>query len=80
MSRRVDYEIPAGDRVQILTGGGGGYGDPLTRPVASVLDDVENGYVSREAAERDYGVSIRPDGTVDESQTRRLRGDAPVTA
>ncbi len=39
--------------------GGGGYGDPFARDPEAVLADVVNGYVSIEAAERDYGVSIR---------------------
>ncbi len=46
-------------RVQLNLPGGGGYGDPYQRPVALVLHDVINGYVSLEAAEREYGVVIR---------------------
>lgn len=38
--------------------GGGGHGDPLLRSPEAVLDDVLNGYVSLEAAARDYGVVI----------------------
>jgi N-methylhydantoinase B len=45
-------------RVDTALPGGGGYGDPFTRDPAAVLDDVLNGYVSIEAAERDYGVVI----------------------
>ncbi|MBV9355347.1 MAG: hydantoinase B/oxoprolinase family protein [Chloroflexi bacterium] len=45
-------------RVDTALPGGGGYGDPFTREPAAVLDDVLNGYVSIEAAERDYGVVI----------------------
>ena len=62
MSRRVDFDLPVGRQVQILTGGGGGYGDPRTRPVAEVVDDVLDGYVDVAAAERDYGVVMSPDG------------------
>ena len=36
--------------------GGGGYGDPKARDPERVLDDVKNGYISAEAAARDYGV------------------------
>ena len=46
-------------RVQLNLPGGGGYGNPFRRPVERVLDDVVNGYVSLEAAEREYGVVIR---------------------
>jgi N-methylhydantoinase B len=53
-------------RVQLNLPGGGGYGNPLQRPVALVLDDVVNGYVSLEAAEREYGVVIRYLGSQDQ--------------
>jgi N-methylhydantoinase B len=48
-----------GDRVQLNPAGGGGYGDPFRRPMEQVLNDVINGYVSLEAADRQYGVIIR---------------------
>ena len=48
-----------GDRVQLNPAGGGGYGDPFQRPLELVLNDVINGYVSLEAADRQYGVIIR---------------------
>ena len=54
------------DRVQLNLPGGGGYGDPLQRPVELVLNDVINGYVSLEAAERDYGVVIHYLGSQDQ--------------
>ena len=41
-----------------VTAGAGGYGDPLLRDPARVLDDVRNGKVSVQAAERDYGVQV----------------------
>ena len=53
-------------RVQLNLPGGGGYGNPLQRPVALVLNDVVNGYVSLEAAERAYGVVIRYLGSQDQ--------------
>ena len=43
-------------------GGGGGFGDPLERPAERVLADVRSGYVSLEAASRDYRVVIRQQG------------------
>ncbi|HEY7122611.1 MAG TPA: hydantoinase B/oxoprolinase family protein [Ktedonobacterales bacterium] len=50
-------------RVQLNLPGGGGYGNPLQRPVDLVVNDVVNGYVSLEAAEREYGVVIRYTGS-----------------
>jgi N-methylhydantoinase B len=38
--------------------GGGGYGDPLAREPERVLADVVDGYISIEAARRDYGVVV----------------------
>ena len=46
-------------RVGLNLPGGAGYGDPRERDPARVLDDVVNGYVSIEAAARDYGVVVR---------------------
>ena len=48
----------------MLTSGGGGYGDPLKRDADRVATDVRLGYISREAAWRDYGVALDPDGSV----------------
>ncbi len=51
-----DFPIQYGDRLVMLSGGGGGYGDPLTRPVDDVAVDVLSGYISRKEAEALYGV------------------------
>jgi 5-oxoprolinase (ATP-hydrolysing)/N-methylhydantoinase B len=48
--------LHAGDQVMILMPGGGGYGDPHARDRARVRRDVEEGFVSPEAAARDYGL------------------------
>ena len=71
--------------VDVTLPGGGGYGPPHERPVAAVLADVVDGYVSAEAAREVYGVEVRylgdtdtlvrmpEDYLVDEEQTARLR-------
>jgi 5-oxoprolinase (ATP-hydrolysing) len=41
--------------VDVQLGGGSGYGDPQERARASVEQDVAEGYVSQDAAARDYG-------------------------
>ena len=51
-------EIAPGERVLSRTGGGGGYGDPLTRDPEAVADDVREGWVSRERARSVYGVVL----------------------
>jgi len=53
-----DYPLAEGDIVQLETGGGGGYGPPSERDRALVERDVMRGYVSKEAAARDYGVTF----------------------
>jgi N-methylhydantoinase B len=55
--------LAPGDRVCVETGGGGGYGPPERRSLALIQRDLDAGYVSRAAAERDYGVKIGADGT-----------------
>jgi N-methylhydantoinase B len=50
------HPIAAGDTLRLLTGGGGGWGPPAERDPEAVRRDVAEGYVSPEAARRDYGV------------------------
>ncbi len=71
----TQIELRPGERVRGEHGGGGGYGDPRERDPARVLADVLEGYVSREAAKRDYGVVLEGE-RVDEVATDRLRGGA----
>jgi N-methylhydantoinase B len=59
--RRVSTKrtpVRAGDRVTLLTAGGGGHGDPAGRDPAAVRQDVQEGYVSVEAAREQYGVIV----------------------
>lgn len=68
--------LQAGDVVRMAQAGGGGYGDPRTRPVEEVLRDVEEGYVSPEAARTHYGVAAVATArgwAADEAETERLR-------
>jgi N-methylhydantoinase B len=55
-------EIDKGDGFTVETAGGGGFWSPLERPAERVLADVRSGYVSLEAARRDYGVVIQQQG------------------
>ena len=59
----VGIKLTHGQRVRLETPGGGGYGDPRERAPARVAEDVKNGFVSRDAALRDYGVEVGADGT-----------------
>ena len=81
MYKREAIPVKAGDVVRILTPGGGGWGDPLSRITDWVRQDVVRGLVSREAARKDYGVVLRESDDltrvweVDEAATTELRGE-----
>ena len=70
-------ELRAGDRHVVDLGGGGGYGDPLDRPVDRVLADLRAGYVTPTAARNSYGVAsrVQEDGSIelDGAATREQR-------
>ena len=61
-------EAPTGTIVRLAQTGGSGYGDPMNRDPARVLDDVRNGYISAEQAAERYGVVI-VDGDLDAAAT-----------
>jgi N-methylhydantoinase B/oxoprolinase/acetone carboxylase alpha subunit len=48
--------LRAGDQVKILMPGGGGYGDPAARDRDRIRRDIEEGFVSPEAARSEYGM------------------------
>ena len=58
------YPLAPGDTAILETGGGGGYGEPKDRDLGLIQRDLERGYVTRQAARRDYGVTITRDGKV----------------
>jgi N-methylhydantoinase B len=58
--------------------GGGGLGDPRTRPVEQVLADVQAGLVSPERALADY--SVRVESNSDESYTGKRVGRGVATS
>ena len=67
--------LQPGEVITFFSQGGGGYGDPYMRDPEAVAADVRRGLVSREAAERDYGVALRGRG-VDGDATATLRARA----
>lgn len=65
--------IKKGDAFAVRSGGGGGFGDPFTRPPSKVADDVRQGYVSISSAQRDYGVIFDDDGNLNLEATEKVR-------
>lgn len=57
-SKMVGISIAKGQRVRLETPGGGGYGDPRERSPEAVRRDVRLGYLTPEAARRDYGIDV----------------------
>ncbi|MSP01394.1 MAG: hydantoinase B/oxoprolinase family protein [Acetobacteraceae bacterium] len=50
--------VPAGDRIVVSMPGGGGMGSPAERDPEAVRRDIRLGYITAEAARRDYGVEV----------------------
>jgi N-methylhydantoinase B len=73
------FPLMGSDGLYVRWNGGGGYGDPLTRPSELVQRDVRDGLVSNAAAYDIYGVALDTDGAVDSSATdlrrKSLRSD-----
>ncbi|GMR09462.1 MAG: hydantoinase B/oxoprolinase family protein [Anaerolineae bacterium] len=61
------HPLRKGDLARLITGSGGGYGDPHDRPVDRVQEDVRNGLVTLQQAEEFYGVTLQ-------SETLELSG------
>jgi 5-oxoprolinase (ATP-hydrolysing) len=53
-------QVQAGDVLEWQTWGGGGLGDPLTRPAESVALEVRRRLVTVEGARQNYGVILDP--------------------
>jgi N-methylhydantoinase B len=54
-SKYANVQFAPGDRVLLITPGGGGYGDPRARDPARVAEDLRAGFISIDAATRIYG-------------------------
>ena len=68
--------VAAGEVIRVRTTGGGGWGDPLDRPVEEILRDLRWGKVSAAGARAHYGVVVTgdPDDPVlDKEATAVLR-------
>ncbi|MFQ6123747.1 MAG: hydantoinase B/oxoprolinase family protein [Candidatus Heimdallarchaeota archaeon] len=72
--RIAAFKMMKGDVVSLRTGGGGGWGDALSRDPERVRWDVKNEYISLEDAQNIYGVVIDPNTLeIDWERTQELR-------
>lgn len=65
-----------GTVLRVITGGGGGWGNPLERDPILVLHDIRNGFLSADKAESVYGVAVAQEGdewVVNQGRTNELR-------
>jgi N-methylhydantoinase B len=68
------FVLNKGDALEILSGGGGGYGDPFERSIERIGDDLIDGKITPETAERDYGaIADRQSLAVDVEASLALR-------
>jgi N-methylhydantoinase B len=72
IGKQTVYRPELGEVIKLWSGGGGGYGDPLTREAELVARDVAAGLVSVVRAREVYGVVLH-EGAVDAAATARLR-------
>jgi N-methylhydantoinase B len=71
---KVDVlEMSPGEVLRIGTQGGGGFGDPLDRSAAAVIEDIRNGLVTLRHALDAYGVVVAADGSLDAAATTAER-------
>ena len=73
--KRIDFPTPGkvggfpmkeGDRLILQSAGGGGYGDPMTREIHRITEDLRAGLISMQAATEIYGVVFKDDNTIDQ--------------
>jgi N-methylhydantoinase B/oxoprolinase/acetone carboxylase alpha subunit len=73
-SKAASMRMPCGSTVELVTYGGGGYGDPLQRDPQKVQWDVKNEKVSIINAKKYYGVVLDSKSlAIDEAATIKLR-------
>jgi transposase-like protein len=73
--KTAQYRLRRGEVARMVTGTGGGYGDPYKRPEEEIAEDLRNGYITPEMAERDYGIRIDPRTGAVKNVRTRSRGE-----
>jgi len=73
LSKITALRLSGGDVIEMHTGCGGGFGDPLERDPERVAADVREGFVMIGRAQEVYGVVLTGDGRVDVPATAARR-------
>jgi N-methylhydantoinase B len=68
-SKTNNLKLTTGDVLRLISGGGGGLGDPIQRDPAKVAQDVRDGYITAGNARSAYGVIVGTDGTLQAEAT-----------
>jgi N-methylhydantoinase B len=72
--KAMNQVLQAGDAYILRSGGGGGYGSPLERDLATLERDVQCGYVTKGSAEEFYGAVFEGETlTIDTAATQAQR-------
>jgi N-methylhydantoinase B len=79
-SKTAPILVRAGDELFLKCAGGGGYGPPRERDPVLVQRDLDDGYVSPEAARDTYGVTVVAATSGTEGEWTVLDGGEPVGA
>jgi len=78
---KITTRIVAGDVYRHCTGGGGGYGSPLERPLEEIEDDLRNEKLTPHYVRRHYLAVVSGDGiTIDRQATEKLRAGQRAAA
>ena len=72
-SKFTNVRLHKGDLVRITSPSGGGYGNPYERNMNLVLDDFNQGLLTKEDAKRFYGVILNNDNSLDTDASQQYR-------
>lgn len=75
---KAQYRLQPGQKVTLRLPGGGGFFSSFERDPELVRQDVLNGYVTRRAAQTQYGVVLTDSLDIDWATTTQLRGHRQV--
>jgi N-methylhydantoinase B len=72
--------VDPGETIVSISPAGGGYGRPIERSPQMVANDVAEGWISNDRAERVYGVVIDAGGAIDLAATSARRAEIAADA